>query len=371
MPNPECAAPDVDDSHSASAIVAVARATGSHLLHIEGYSRTKEVPNGHPIRSRPFKIGGCSWRVYYYPNGARSNFADFISVFLALDETVAQPVKAQAEFILLDQASRPVPSHTRTTFLKQYSTCGSGHGLDDFIKRDFLEKSGYLKDDGIKIRCDVIISKEIHTEDRAAAPPFVVVPPSDMHKHFGDLLATEVGADVTFRVAGETFRAHRYILAARSPVFKAELLGEMRESIATGNCIQIDDMLVQVFKALLHFVYNDSLPEMEVQEEAVMAQHLLEAADRYDMPRLKLICEEKLCNHLEVSSVATTLALAEQHNCQGLKEACIEFLISPEALDGVMVTDGFEHLTKSCPALVKELMSKLANRLYKRRKLGE
>ncbi|CAN6311066.1 unnamed protein product [Urochloa humidicola] len=368
MPNPECAAPDVDHSYSASAIVAAAAATGSHLLHIEDYSRTKEVPNGKFIKSRVFKVGGCSWCVSYYPNGGRSNYADYISDFLTLDEIVAQPVKAQATFSLLDPAGRPVPSHTRTTSMIQYSTRGSGHGFGDFIKREFLEKSVYLKDDGIKIRCDVIISKEIHTEDRAAASPFVVVPPSDMHKHFGDLLATEVGADVTFKAAGETFRAHRYILAARSPVFKAELLGEMRESTVTGDCIRIDDMLVQVFKALLHFVYNDSLPEMEAQEEAVMAQHLLEAADRYDMPRLKLICEDKLCNNLEVSSVATTLVLAEQHNCLGLKEACIEFLISPDSLEAIMVTDGFEHLIKSCPALVKELMSKLANRLYKRRK---
>ena len=90
-------------------------------------------------------------------------------------------------------------------------------------------------------------------------------------------------------------------------------------------------MLPQVFKTLLHFVYTDSLPEaeMEEQEEAMMAQHLLEAADRYDMQRLKLICEDKLCRHLDVSNAATTLVLAEQHNCQGLKEACIEFLKSP------------------------------------------
>ncbi|KAG2537979.1 BTB/POZ and MATH domain-containing protein 2-like [Panicum virgatum] len=241
------------------------------------------------------------------------------------------------------------------------------YGFDEFIEREFLEKSEYLKDDSIKIKCDVFISMEIHTEDRTAAPPFVVVPPSDMHMHFSNLLATEDGADVKFEVDGETFRAHRYILAARSPVFKAELLGAMRES--TGDSIQIDDMLVQVFKTFLHFIYNDSLPEMDEQEEALMAQHLLEAADWYDMQRLKLICEDKLCNHLEVSTVATTLALAEQHNCQGLKEACIEFLISPDALEAVLATEGFEHLTKSRPALVKELMSKLGTRLYKRRKL--
>ena len=98
-----------------------------------------------------------------------------------------------------------------------------------------------------------------------------------------------------------------------------------------------------------------------------MAQHLLEAADRYDMQRLKLICEDKLCRHLDVSNAATTLVLAEQHNCQGLKEACIEFFRSPDALEAVMETDGFDHLTKSFPALMRELIFKLATRSRKRK----
>ncbi|XP_066316306.1 BTB/POZ and MATH domain-containing protein 1-like [Miscanthus floridulus] len=144
----------------------------------------------------------------------------------------------------------------------------------------------------------------------------------------------------------------------------------MKESTAIGDCIRIDDMLPQVFKALLHFIYTDSLPQMEEQEEVAMAQHLLEAADRYDMQRLKLICEEKLYRHLDVGTAATTLVLAEQHSCRGLKQACIEFLKSPDALEAVMETDGFEHLTKSCPVLMKELMSELyLFKQCKRRKL--
>jgi len=43
------------------------------------------------------------------------------------------------------------------------------------------------------------------------------------------------------------------------------------------------------------------------------------------MQRLKLICEEKLYRHLDVGTAATTLVLAEQHSCRGLKQACIEF----------------------------------------------
>jgi speckle-type POZ protein len=75
-------------------------------------------------------------------------------------------VKAQAKFSLLDEASRPLPPHTQVTSLREYSGRNIGHGFAKFIKREFLEKSEYLKDDCIKIRCDVIVSKAIQTDIR-------------------------------------------------------------------------------------------------------------------------------------------------------------------------------------------------------------
>ncbi|OEL22461.1 hypothetical protein BAE44_0016520 [Dichanthelium oligosanthes] len=65
--------------------------------------------------------------------------------------------------------------------------------------------------------------------------------------------------------------AHTRVLAARSPVLKAKLFG----TSATGEFIRIDDMVPQVFEALLHFVYTDSLPEVPGQDDVFMAQHLL------------------------------------------------------------------------------------------------
>src|SRR6266540_1811677 len=62
--------------------------------------------------------------------------------------------------------------------------------------------------------------------------------------------------------------------------------------------IRVDDMEAPVFKALLCFVYTDSLPETTKEEEDVMYHHLLVAADRYDLGRLKLICEDKLCKRI-------------------------------------------------------------------------
>ncbi|KAL6643078.1 hypothetical protein ACP70R_021259 [Stipagrostis hirtigluma subsp. patula] len=363
MPAPGSAAPAVDEPRSASAIVGGA-VTGHHLLHIDGYSRIKDkLPTGQSIKSRPFSAVGRRWRIHYFPNGQTSKLADFISVYLHLNESVDEPVKARARFGLLDRAGKSV--NAQTTLLREFSHSSTGYGFPEFIRRELLEKSEHLSDDCLKITCDIIVSEELRTEERVGASPCLAlaVPPSDLNRHLGDLLVGQAGADVTFQVAGETFRAHRFLLAARSPVFKAELWGAMKEGAASVDCVHIDDMLPQVFKALLQFMYTDSLPEMEGHEEILMAQHLLEAADRYDLQRLKLICEVKLGSHLDVSTAATTLVLAEQHHCRVLKEACIEFIKSPRVLEGVMATDGFEHLTKSCPALVKEIiMSKLAAR---------
>jgi hypothetical protein len=47
-----------------------------------------------------------------------------------------------------------------------------------------------------------------------------------------------------------------------------------------------------------------------------MAQHLLVAADRFELERLRRICERRLCETVDVETVATTLTLAEQNNAE-------------------------------------------------------
>jgi speckle-type POZ protein len=66
----------------------------------------------------------------------------------------------------------------------------------------------------------------------------------------------------------------------------------------------------------------------------LMAQHLLAAADRYALERLRLLCEAKLCENVAINTVATTLALAEQHHCFQLKGVCLRFSALPENLKG-------------------------------------
>uniref|UniRef100_A0ACD5UF39 Uncharacterized protein n=1 Tax=Avena sativa TaxID=4498 RepID=A0ACD5UF39_AVESA len=109
-----------------------------------------------------------------------------------------------------------------------------------------------------------------------------------------------------------------------------------------------------VFELLLHFIYTDSLTDDNGQAYGTTAvmQHLLVAADRYGVDKLKQVCDMKLCTSLDVETVATTLALAlaEQHHCPLLREACVTFMASSrKVLADVVATDGFKHLTASIP----------------------
>ncbi|EEC67016.1 hypothetical protein OsI_33736 [Oryza sativa Indica Group] len=281
----------------------------------------------------PSRAGGHTWCIHYCPIGSTEESKDFISIYLVLEDTTADVVSAHVTFSLLDQQGNPVPSHTLTTPLLKFSLQGTlpkGLGYNSFIRRDDLERSGHLKDDCFAIGVHVVVTKE-------AIPSSITVPPSDMHLYYGDLLSSEerYATDVEFLVGGETFAAHRLVLAARSPVFMVELFGPMKES-TTVNKIQIFDMEAQVFRVLLKFIYIDMLPEMDQEDEAAMAQHLLVAADKYGLHRLKMICVEILSNHIDANSVATILVLADKHHCYGLREACFDFLNSSAILSAIV-----------------------------------
>lgn len=106
-----------------------------------------------------------------------------------------------------------------------------------------LETSDYLKDDCLSIRCCVGVVKSYTEGPKTYSIP---VPPSDIGKQFGKLLESGRFTDVNFEVDGESFAAHKLILATRSPVFKAQLFGPLKDQ--NTQCIKVEDMEVPVFK---------------------------------------------------------------------------------------------------------------------------
>ncbi|CAL4979502.1 unnamed protein product [Urochloa decumbens] len=353
-----------------TSVVAEHTVTGSHVLRIECFSQTKGLGERKCIKSDPFSVGGHTWVVRYYPDGDRTDSCietDWISVDVWLAEPASrdEEVRAGINFSILNEQGKPVQAFKKFCSDKTQVFPPLGRsseswlwGYEKFIKRKpGLERSSYLKGDCLRIKCDVTVV-EFGVRKEGAKRRRITVPPSDLHQDLGRLLSSQRGGDVVFKVGDEFFPAHRSVLAARSSVFNAEFFGPMNEK--TDGHIRIEDMEANVFKVLLDFMYTDSLPAMDEGEEIVMAQHLLVAEDRYDLKRLKLICEDKLCNHINIETVATTMALAEQHGSQGLRESCFEFLSTPGNLKKIKATDGYQHLKASCPSFLEELVDKFA-----------
>jgi len=332
--------------------------TAVHDFRVTDYSLLDGMGVGRYVSSSTFAAGGRDWAVRFYPDGATAGCLGHVSAFLYyFNRQPAAGARARFTLNLLERDVR-MPQQPTNPYMKHTFTPASDNwGFIKFIEKSkLMPGSPYLHKDSLTIRCVLTVVIDSRTvEDEINS---VVVPPPNLHQDFGEMLKDGEGADVTFTVDGQSFRAHRCVLAYRSPVFRAELFGSMKEKAT--SCIRIDDMEPSIFEALLHFIYTDRLPDSCNDGRNAAMQHLLVAADRYGVERLRLMCESKLSEAIDVETVATTLALAEQHNCSQLQRACIGFMASPNMLGPIMETDGFNHLVASCPLVLKEVLDKVS-----------
>jgi speckle-type POZ protein len=334
------------------------------LLKINGFSTTTTMSNSEYIESI-WNVDGYDWELRLFPwfmTGCPWVALKFI--FLGEPRTSAG-ARTKIRCRIVDPSGNLEPSQEKGVTKEFYRSGASSFFL--LMKVNDVLASDYLTDDdSLTVECSITVLKELKRitipsakKDEAVC---LAMPPSDLHEHLGELLRSQKGSDVTFTVSGESFGAHKLVLAARSPVFMAEFFGGMEEG--SSKSVVIEDMEAVVFKAMLHFIYTDTAPELDDAEPdaaktaaAVMAQHLLAAAERYELLRLKVMCEVKLSGGIDVDTAATTLALAEQHNCSLLRAKCVEFITaSPETLDAVLATEGYKHLVASCPLVFTELL---------------
>lgn len=106
-------------------------------------------------------------------------------------------------------------------------------------------------------------------------------------------------------------------------------------------------------QALLHFIYKDSLPEdvepvtahsfdrlklSEIDETLIVK--LLAAAKKYNLSRLRLLCESHICKGVSISSVSKILVLSDKYNATELKSASLKF--AAENLAGTFMIQLYE-----------------------------
>ncbi|XP_076895028.1 BTB/POZ and MATH domain-containing protein 3-like [Bidens hawaiensis] len=309
---------------------------GSHDFNIVGYSRAKGMGAGKYIASDTFSAGGHDWVIRFYPDGKNSYPDDHFSVYIVLTSHGSN-VRSSFKLRLLNKSGKG--GHTFYGGPSTRKLHGRLWGHSYFFSRERLETLGYLTDDCFSMHCTVGVFKQFN----------IPITPSDMGRDLNYLLETETGCDILLLVGDQTLKAHKVILAAGSPVFKAMFFGLLGNP--NMNELELKEVKPSVFKAMLLFIYSNTLPDLMSSD---VVEQLLPVADRFGVQRLKDLCEAKLSEEVNVDTVATALCFADKHHCPQLKFICLKF--ASENLEEVMKTQGFKYLTEACPLLLSELL---------------
>lgn len=281
------------------------------------------------------------WCLCFYPNGDnREKSEGHIGVYLKLLSKNVR-VRVLYHMRLVDRStmfSSTIVNHQKTTALLSTvhgDGISSGHGShrSTILKKSVLEKSSFIINDSLLLECDITVIKEPHVVKSTVKETSIVRSPRRHRSLMDDLLKLRQmtdEADVFFCVQGQILPAHTIILAMRSPVFNARFHNPLRLGRGRRLVMKIEDMRPEVFSALLHFMYRDSMRHcmrgLTRVEKIEFRKDLLVAADRYDIEKLKLDCERRLCKSLDVENSSTMLSVADQHNFSMLRGACIEFI---------------------------------------------
>lgn len=146
-------------------------------------------------------------------------------------------------------------------------------------------------------------------------------------------------------------KAHKVLLAARSPVFESMLTNGMIES--SSNVIEVSDIDYEVMKEMIDFMYTGFVSNL-----SKYALDLLFAAEKYHLRGLKVICENYLKTHLNQDNVISILLAADLLSLNGLKNNCIELICNKIKDMNKCNQTWINLLAKESPDLFKQIQLK-------------
>jgi len=143
--------------------------------------------------------------------------------------------------------------------------------------------------------------------------------------HMEGLFNDRENSDFTLFCAGVPMKVHSFILATRSPFFKASLSTPMTEM--DSRQMEIMNCSPDVLKQVIRFMYGKN-----IYNGFTDYANLLEIAERFLMEDLKEAVSHLLSSNLNNETYIEMSQLAEKFSAKVLAEMCAQFIIY-KALD--------------------------------------
>nr|XP_034579193.1 BTB/POZ domain-containing protein At1g55760-like [Setaria viridis] len=174
------------------------------------------------------------------------------------------------------------------------------------------------------------------------------------------MLNNGIFSDILVNADGGSIKAHRAVLAARSPVFMCMFSIDLEEK---EQCIvDISDMSLEACRAFIRYIYG-SIPE---EEFLAHRSELLSAGDKYDIVELKNMCEISMVDDADNDNVPERLQMAHLYGLSTLKKTCMWLL--EKFLKIYDAQEDFRELVHTGdPDLVAEVMQSCKGQCYRLR----
>uniref|UniRef100_A0A0K2TV53 Speckletype POZ proteinlike [Cricetulus griseus] n=2 Tax=Lepeophtheirus salmonis TaxID=72036 RepID=A0A0K2TV53_LEPSM len=226
-----------------------------------------------------------------------------------------------------------------------------------FSKARLIERMSELLPDGkLTIICNLeIYYDDRHTQGKKPKLDFNITDTPTLQEEISTAFTRSELSDIQLKCGSITFHCHKIILACRSDVFSA-MFSHTDTKEARTNVVKIEDIDEETLEALLQFIYTDKIHDLNN-----FASSLLIAADKYNISRLKSLCEQKIAESIDVSNAADVLVLAHLHEADKLKTATLDFVC--ENMKSVSETSGWNRITESHPTLMSKVLVAMTSRL--------
>jgi len=138
-----------------------------------------------------------------------------------------------------------------------------------------------------------------------------------LHK-LNELRETNILCDTTIRAQGQDFPAHKCVLSAASPYFRAKFTSQLQQN--ESNLVELQEEKSMTIGHVLEFIYTG-----KAIIDSSNAQDLLMIADFLIIPCLKTKASNFLESSLNASNCLALESLASRYNCESLKQAAVVF----------------------------------------------
>ncbi|XP_023318662.1 speckle-type POZ protein B-like [Trichogramma pretiosum] len=146
---------------------------------------------------------------------------------------------------------------------------------------------------------------------------------------------SEKFSDVKLIVEEQEIPAHKIVLSAASPVFRAMFTHDMLEN--EENSVKITDVSANIVTEMLRFIYTG---QMDATETDTIIE-LLAVSDKYQIDSLKNKCGKMLCDDLSTENAIDILVASHKYKVKHLENEVIKFVTNHTQL-----LSNFEKMTK-------------------------